>query len=304
MMNIEIKEKLRKICEPGGGRVLFDFPLSACNTIGIGGKATAWCAPSNAKALREMRLFLNSVDIPVFVIGNGSNILIPDRGIDAVVIKLSGDFFEQIRMKRCVVRVGAGAHLRKLVSFACVNGLSGLEGLVGIPATIGGALKMNASYVSAISENLSKILILNSHGKFMWVKKNEIDFGYRHSSLKKQDIIVQAEFELKNASIPEIKKKMKEYFLTKLRLQPLGAKTLGCVFKNPLESVYTSGQLIDKAGKKGVQRGYAKISEKHANFIINTGQATSQDVIDLIEKVKQDVKKHFSVSLESEIEVL
>ncbi|MFH1395376.1 MAG: UDP-N-acetylmuramate dehydrogenase [Candidatus Omnitrophota bacterium] len=304
MLNTKIKKELKNICESGGGRVLFDFPLSTCNTIGVGGKAAAWCTPVDVKTLQRIKLFLDSVNVPVMVIGNGSNILISDKGIDTVVLKLEGDFFECIRIKKSVVRAGAGTHLRRLIAHSCLNGLSGLEGLVGIPATIGGALKINASHISAISENLLKVLILNSRGKFEWLKKEEIDFGYRYSSFKKQDIIVQADFDFKKAPVLEIKNKMKEYFSLKMRTQPLGAKTLGCIFKNPLASKYTSGQLIDKAGKKGFQCGNAKISEKHANFIINTGQATASDISNLIQNVKYDIEKKFSVTLEPEIEIL
>jgi len=303
-MKKDTKKKLTELCRTYGGDVFFEHPLSPYSSIGLGGEAAAWYAPSGLEALREAVVLLEARGEEIIVIGGATNVLIPDEGLEAIVIKLFGAFFEGITVKDNIVTAGAGCALGKLISKSCANGLGGLEGLAGIPGTLGGAIKMNASYEAQMCEKLSRVLVLEGCGEFVWKKREDMKFGYRSSSFEKKEIIVQAEFRLERTSCGELKEKFGEYLQKKMERQPLDKKTLGCIFKNPRENPFTSGELIEKAGMKGVKSGSAEISEKHANFIVNTGGAFSHQVIELIEMVQKKVKEVFDVYLEPEIEVL
>lgn len=304
MLTNEIKQNLNKLCEKHGGSVIFDHPLSPHSTISIGGKAAAWYVPSSLDELKAAKLFLDQSDIKTIVMGLGSNLLIPDEGLDVVVMSLSNDFFRETKFEGRTVTIGAGARLEKFISDCCGNALSGFEGLVGIPATIGGALKNNASYQTTISEYLLRVLVLTAEGKETWISKKDLKFRYRYSSFRQEEVILRAVFYFNEESPASIKTRVKQYFAEKIKKQPLKEKTLGCVFKNPAKFEYASGELIDKAGLKGYARGAAQVSLKHANFIVNTGGATSKDVTGLIKDIQEKVRKKFSIELEPEIEIL
>jgi UDP-N-acetylmuramate dehydrogenase len=228
----------------------------------------------------------------------------PDDGLQAVIIDLGNRIFMRKEFKGKKILSGAGVKLRSLISDCCMRGLSGLEGLVGIPATVGGALVTNASYHAAISDCLESVRVLDERGEVKWTKKELLKFGYRSSSFRKGEIILEAIFSLKEDAPEKLKKRLKANFSEKMERQPLDKKTLGCVFKNPPEGEYTSGELIEMAGLKGASRGDAQVSEKHANFIINNGMATAHDVMMLIDEVKRKVREKFSIGLETEIEIL
>lgn len=304
MLKSEVKRKLTKLCAKDGSTILFDHPFSGHSTISIGGKVGAWYAPESIEGLKEVRDFLDGKRVRTVVVGGGSNILMGDDGMDAVVISLSGDAFTNIVRQNNIVVAGSGVKLSKLISFCSKEGLSGLEGLVGIPATVGGALFMNASYREAISDHLFKVLILDSSGRLKLLESEDMEFSYRFSYFKKGDIVLQAFFSLRNMPPDMVRKRASEYLSEKKSKQPLDKKTLGCVFKNPKKGNLTSGEMIDKSGMKGLTRGGAKVSEKHANFIVNTGGATSGDVVDLMNEIKKKVKEKFSVDMEPEIEIL
>jgi UDP-N-acetylmuramate dehydrogenase len=225
--------------------------------------------------------------------------------MDAVVITLSGGPFREVKFEGGSVTAGAGAELAELISDCCERGLSGLEGLVGVPATVGGAIMTNAGYLSTISDRLVRVDCLDNSGNVISIDKGDIDFGYRRCSLGKDWIVVGAVFCLEEGTSPRVlKEKVKEYFLDKMSRQPLEKKTLGCVFKNPGNDSRKSAELIDMAGMKGERSGGAEVSGKHANFIVNTGDANAADMVCLVEEVKRKVMEKFSIELEPEIEIL
>ncbi|RKY42938.1 MAG: UDP-N-acetylenolpyruvoylglucosamine reductase [Candidatus Makaraimicrobium thalassicum] len=304
MLNRKVRDDLRGLCEKHGGRIVFDHPLCGHSTISIGGNASAWYMPASMEELREAKKILDDSGIRTVVIGAGSNVLFPDKGLDAVVISLSAGAFREVRIEGNTVTAGAGADMGGFISDCCACGLAGLEGLAGIPATVGGALVTNAAYRTAISECLSRVLVLDAAGRAQWVGKKDIGFGYRFSSFDKRETILQAVFRLNEVPAADLKKKLRGYFAEKMERQPLDKRTLGCVFKNPGQGEYTSGELIDRAGMKGHCRGGAKISEKHANFIVNTGGAASADVAGLMDDARRKVSEAFSVELQPEIEIL
>ncbi|MGD2279078.1 MAG: UDP-N-acetylmuramate dehydrogenase [Candidatus Omnitrophota bacterium] len=299
-----MRERLKEICEGTGSRVLFGEKLSGHSTISIGGNALAWVVPSNLEALRQVRLLLKEAGASWIVMGNGSNVLLPDEGLKAVVINLSSGYFAREEFKGKSVLAGAGLNLNMFISDCCREGLSGLEGLVGIPASVGGALATNASYRSSISDRLEKVRVLDENLQPKWIKRDDIRFGYRSSSFSEQETIVEAVFSLVGADPKDLCEKLKAGFAEKMGSQPLDKKTLGCVFKNPANIEYKSGQLIDMAGMKGARRGDAQVSEKHANFIVNLGSATSRDVRALIDDVRDKVREKFNIELETEIEII
>ena len=304
MLDDQIKRTLSRLCVEYGGRILYDYPLSGHSTIAIGGKAAALCRPASLEGLKKAKALLDKSGIKVIVMGFGSNTLVPDNELDAVVMNLSGDFFEKIEIKGRTVTVGAGAGLDRLITRCCRRGLAALETLTGIPSTVGGALFTNASYRTAISERLVKVSVLDASGQIRWLEKKDLEFGYRYSSFDKGQIIVRAVFSLEKESPSILNSRLRTYLEEKRKKQPLEKKTLGCVFKNVPGYEYTSGELIEKVGMKGHFRGGAQVSEKHANFILNAGKATSEDVICLMDDIRKRVKGRFFVELEPEIEIL
>lgn len=306
MLDDRVRDRLKRLCGTDGGKVIFDHPLCGHSTIAIGGNASAWYVPSSLEELREAKIFLKDSGVRTMVIGRGSNLLIPDEGLDAVIISLSNAFFGEIGFTaRGIATVGAGADLGGLIASCCARGLAGMEGLIGIPATVGGALATNASYRTAISDRLSRLLALGPDGKLKWLEREELNFEYRSSPVDRDEIVLRAEFSLDEAPPEVLRKKCRDYFAEKRRAQPLDRKTLGCVFKNPVgDNGRTSGELIDAAGLKGARRGGALISERHANFIVNSGGANCRDVKALMDQARSRVRKRFSIELEPEIEIL
>lgn len=303
MLKYEIKQKLLELCKKDNSDILFDHPFCDNSTISIGGKVAAWYTPASIEGLKEVKRYLKEKKIRTIVTGAGSNVLIDDEGLAAAVINLSAGSFTEIVREDNLVEAGAGVRLSALISYCCKNGLAGLEGLVGIPATVGGMLAMNASYFEAISDHLLKVVILDAALEEKVVPKRDIEFGYRFSSFDEGTIILKAFFDLLEAPADQVKEKTSEYLADKKSKQPLEKKTLGCVFKNPPEGM-TAGELIDKCGMKGLILGGAQVSKKHANFIVNIGGATSKDVIDLMNEIRAKVSEKFSVVLEPEIEIL
>jgi len=304
MMDEKVKNELRKLYSTWGGELEFDYSLKAHSTIAIGGEASVWLVPSSIEELKEAKSFLEDAGVEVFIIGAGSNILIPDKHLNTAFIKLGLGIFKEITFDHQTVTVGSGVLLSRLLSSCCRKGLKGMEGLVGIPGTLGGALVMNASYESAISDPLSKVLVLDDEGRMEWLDKGDIKFGYRSSSFKEDAVILQAVFQLEEDSPGEIVERLKSSFVDKIKKQPFGKRSLGCVFKNPAEHEYTSAEMIDSCGMKGYTLGDAEISLEHANFIINRGEASYEDVVSLVSEVQKKVREKFSVELEPEIKIL
>ncbi|MCK5451292.1 MAG: UDP-N-acetylmuramate dehydrogenase [Candidatus Omnitrophica bacterium] len=302
-MDNRIKKRLADLSERCGSNILFDEPLWRYSSVGIGGNAAILYLPGSSEELKEARKCIGETGVPTVVLGKGSNVLVGDGGVDGVVIKLSKGCFETVNVKNETVTAGAGVHLGKLITRCAEEGLSGLEGLIGIPATVGGALKNNASYRSAISECLVKLSVMDAAGNIRWIEQNELEFGYRSLFLDPVDIILEAVFSFDRSSKEDLVDKIKAHFKAKRKKQPLEKKTLGCVFKNPQYGDMSAGRMIEASGMKGEVLGGTKVSEKHANFIVNIGNATALDYMSLMEVVKNAVKNEFSVELDPEIEI-
>lgn len=280
--------------------VFFNEPLASYTTFNIGGPARILVKPQNVKHLEILNSFLQKFALPYYILGGGSNLLISDRGIGGVVIKLEG-IFKDFTFEKETLLTGGGAELAELRQEACQRGLSGLEFTVGIPGTVGGAIIMNAGISPA--ENMGKLVkkveIMDKTGKIKWLLPKAIDFGYRHSSLPRGAIILQAELRLKKVPRPTIAKKLRLLWDKKKETQPLSEKSAGCIFKN--SPGHSAGALIEKAGLKGRSCGGAFISTLHANFIINQSQAKARDVLKLMQQAQKKVSKLFGIKLEPEI---
>ncbi|MFH1198634.1 MAG: UDP-N-acetylmuramate dehydrogenase [Candidatus Omnitrophota bacterium] len=282
------------------GRAWLDEPLKNRTTFKIGGRARFFVEPKDSE---DLKLLLSAVKgaMPVLVLGAGSNILIHDKGVDAVVVRLSSDFFKSVAIKGDLVSARAGASLGSLIQATALEGLSGFEFLAGIPGTLGGALVMNAgAWGRCIYEIVEKATVMDYDGKVKVLEKNKINFSYRHSDLEKY-IILDVDLRLVRKEKNEIVRKVNEYLLTRKKTQDASYPNAGCVFKNPDQG--SAGKLIDLCGLKGAKFGGALISRKHANFILNKKNAKCDDVLKLMDLVKREVKNRFRVNLEPEIKI-
>ena len=280
------------------GRISFtqNEKLSAHTTLGVGGKAKYYIEPETFYSLIQVIRISTAKKIPYKVIGNGSNLLISDSGFNGLVINLKK--LKGIKRVGNTVIVYAGETLKNLLAYCEHNGLSGLEELSGIPGQIGGVTVQNAgAFGKCVADVVSYVRCYD--GKIKTLKKADCGFGYRTSAFQNSgQIILSTAFELKKTSTEEVAERIYKISERRKRLQPHG-KTCGSVFRNPVGQ--SAGELIERAGLKGFSVGGAKISEKHANFIINNGNS-AEDVYLLIEYVKKKVKQQLGVTLIEEVE--
>jgi UDP-N-acetylmuramate dehydrogenase len=291
--NQEIFKELKKLRT---ARVLRDEPLCRHTTLKIGGPADVLIIPKDNRALQDILRMTKGMK--KYVIGNGSNLLIPDGGIRGIVIKISGglDDFECAGRS---VRVGAGTLLQPLLNKLASMGLSGLEFSAWVPAAVGGAVVMN---MGAFGQDIGSLVeyadIIEADGATRRLAASELKFAYRKSNIH-DCILTGVGLKLANKSKANIRNRMKEVVSKRKELQPLSAPSAGSVFRNPKD--VPAGKLIDMAGCKGLRAGDAEVSKKHGNFIINLGNARASDVKKLIRKVKDSVRKKFKVKLELEL---
>ncbi|MEK7846767.1 MAG: UDP-N-acetylmuramate dehydrogenase [Nitrospinota bacterium] len=305
-------EELRIIFEEIGGKKRFDEPMRNYTSFRIGGTADLLIFPENTEDLKKILYLCSEKEIPVFILGFGTNLLVKDGGIRGVVINLNKGFRdmrldEKIHQTpnsiRRTVIAGGGAGLQKLVGFALKNKLSGMEFAAGIPGSIGGALIMNAGAKDGeIKDVVKGVKIITANGETKTIQKKDIGFSYRHSEFPANSIILEASILLKNGKGKDIKKKMELLVKDRKSKQPLSSYSAGSVFKNP--SGDFAARLIESAGLKGFEAGDAIVSHKHANFIVNRGRATAGDVMKLIEIVKEKVFVRTGVLLEEEIRIV
>ncbi len=294
MLNLE---EIRKIVS---GKILINEPLAKYSTFKIGGLADVYLEPANVDELLNLLKYLRNKDVDFIILGNGSNVLISDEGFRGAVINLEFGL-NFIRVEDEYVVAGAGVKLAKFVDFCIENGFKGVEMLAGIPGTLGGAIIMNAgAYSGEISDYLVDVDVIRDF-ELVRLKKEECGFGYRTSNLG-NDIVVQARFKFPSGDIEQMRKIRREILIKRNQTQPVNFPNAGSIFKNPPGSF--AGKLIEEAGLKGVQIGGAQISEKHANFIINKGNATAKDVIELIKLARSKVYEKFGVKLELEIRLI
>lgn len=292
----------------GESAVLYDEPMRLHTTFKIGGPADAFVTPVDAASLAEAVGFCKSEGMPFYVIGNGSNLLVGDRGIRGVVFQIYHTMdevsFEDNEDGTVTVRAGAGIMLSQLAKQIADEGLTGFEFASGIPGTFGGAMTMNAgAYGGEMSHCAVSAEVMDLDGKIYCVTKEGLDLGYRTSIIqKKAYIVLGAALVLKRGSRDEIYEKMNELNRQRREKQPLEYPSAGSTFKRP--EGYFAGKLISDAGLRGFSVGGAQVSLKHGGFVINKGDATAADVLGLISAVQAKVKDEFGVDLEMEVKML
>jgi UDP-N-acetylmuramate dehydrogenase len=288
------------------GEVRFMEPMSKHTSLRIGGPADVFTIPQDLLSLKKMHINLKRGRIPFFPLGGGTNILVRDGGIDGVVISFSS--FKKTEIlgednNNINLFVETGTPLQKLVNFSKENGYSGIEGLAGIPGSVGGAICGNAgAFDYEIKDVLVSVAILDDEGSIKNFKAEKIKFGYRSSSIMSNELLLGAEIRLKKEKKDNVFARINDFLRKKREKQPLWEPSAGCVFKNP--PGLSAGKLIDEAGCKGMREGMVEVSSIHANFFINKGSASAFDFIRLMEKVTGRVKEKFGVVLEPEIKII
>lgn len=283
------------------GRVSHSVPLSKLTTFKIGGPVRFFIEPKDIADLKLLFRLNARNKIPVLVIGAGSNILAADKGLNAIVIKLDSVFFKKISVSNNTLTVGAGCLNGQVIRFCKEHGLSGLEFLSGIPGTLGGALAMNAGLPDKnIGDLVVDVTVMDYRGRIKILRKKQIKFGYRESSLAGY-VILSARLKFFKKDKAKIDAEIGEYLKARANNQDLRRPSAGCIFKNHV--MFPAGKLIDQCGLKMKKIGSACISEKHANFIVNNGGAKARDVLGLIKLVRREVKNKFNITLEPEIKI-
>ena len=276
--------------------------LKKHTTYRIGGPADLMIFPKSKMDLIKVVKIINKNKIQLTILGSGSNVLVSDNGIRGAVISLKNSL-KQIEVDDNILYAECGTMLGTIVRHAIKNNLIGLENLNGVPGTLGGALIMNAgAWGGEISENLIHVEVINSKSEVQKIQKKDLNFSYRQSSFNKDDILLSAKFNLKKADKDIIKENFIEAQSGRKKSQPLNKRSAGSLFKNPKNN--SAGKLLDEAGLKGFNIRDAKISEKHANFFINDGDASSRDMLMLIKKAHKKVKDKFNVNLALEVKLM
>ena len=277
-------------------------PMSKHTTFRIGGAAEVFAAP-DASELPQLLAMAKGADVPVTVIGNGSNLLVGDRGIAGLVIEI-GERMSEVRIEGTILVAGAGALLSKAAQTAAAAGLGGLEFAAGIPGSVGGAVVMNAgAYGGEMKDVLQSVKVLTEEGELLILTTEELELGYRHSCVpERKYIVVEATMELAAKPEEEIRAYMAELRAKRIEKQPLEYPSAGSTFKRP--EGYFAGKLIMDAGLRGYTVGGAQVSEKHCGFVINKGDATAADVRQLMQDVHDRVKEQFDVELEPEVKMI
>ena len=276
-------------------------PLAQHTWLKVGGPAQYFIEPRSRDELVNVVQRCNENEIPVRVLGGGSNLLVHDEGISGVVLHLAHDCFSQIEVDGTRVRAGSSALLSSLISSSVKAGLAGLENLVGIPGTVGGALHGNAGGKAGdIGQFVDRATVLTVKGELFTRTEDELTFGYRSSSIDEL-VILDGDFQLNEDDPDEITRRMRKLWIMKKATQPLSFQSAGCIFKNPRGM--SSGALVEQAGLKGTRIGQAEFSDQHANFIVTYQGAKTNDVLRLIDLARSKVAEQFGVDLELEIEI-
>lgn len=276
-------------------------PLAPRTWFGIGGPAEYFVQPASLEQLSEAVRRCRENDVPVHVMGNGSNLLIDDAGVKGAVFHLAGGQFSDVSFSGTGVKAGAGADMGKLVLRCVRDGLSGLECLTGIPGTIGGCVKMNAGGAFGdIGSVVESVQVMTADAEVFTRSREDLAFAYRSTNIT-SPFILSAEFRLTEDDPQRILRQVKQSWIYKKNTQPLGHGSAGCVFKNPRG--LSAGALIDRAGLKGKRIGGAYVSQKHANFVIADAGSTASDVLKLINLIRETVYHKSEVYLELEVEV-
>jgi len=286
------------------GRISFNEPLSLHTSIKTGGPAFVWIEPGNRKQLCRLIKDAKNLEISVFTIGEGCNIIVGNKGISEICVRLNAPCFKKIEFKGTSVKAGAGVSLSKLLILASERSLGGYEFLAGIPGSVGGAVFGNAgAQKKSISSLLTEVEFVTPDGRVKKAKKKNLKFGYRRSNLG-ANIITAATFKFKRKSKKSAKSLLKKNLIKKRQTQDYTAPSAGCIFKNSGNRQLSAGELIEACGLKGKACGGAQISTRHANFIINKNNAKPKEIFSLIRLIKKRVKKAYGIKLEEEVKII
>ena len=300
-MNKSLENRLKLIA--GDSNVRCDEPMSSHCTFRAGGTAKYYVIPDEYKKVRDVLRLCVEENIPYYVIGNGSNLLVQDDGFDGVIIEIDSAL-AKIEINGNEIVAKAGAKLSKIAVKALNESLTGFEFAHGIPGNLGGAVTMNAgAYGGEMKDVLKWVKVLDNNGEMKTLKAEELELGYRTSIIVKEKMIVlEACIELHEGNRDEIEMHMKELMAKRKEKQPLEYPSAGSTFKRP--EGYFAGKLIQDAGLKGYRVGGAMVSEKHNGFVINYDNATATDIINLMKDVRKKVYEEFQVTLEPEVKIL
>src|SRR5689334_13639229 len=268
----------------------------------LGGPATFLARPRTLDQLLGLLRRVRGEGMPVKILSGGSNVLVRDEGVDALVVHLESPAFSDLTVRDHIVEAGAAVPLTALISHSARAGLAGLEVLTGIPGTVGGALRGNAgSRQGAIGQFVRRATVLDPANEIQVRDRDDLSFADRESNLD-EPVILSAEFELEPSDPEAVVRRMRRIWIIKKENQPYGHQSSGCIFKNPTPDL-SAGTLIDQAGLKGTRVGGAEVSDRHANFIVAQPGATASDVLRLIDQIKQRVWQQFGYELELQIQV-
>ena len=299
--DLVIAEKLKEITGENGDIRLYE-PLSKHTTLRVGGPAQFWVEPRDEKALSELIKFCHRENLPLFIIGRGSNLLVRDGGIRGVVVHPSGGDFDKIDINGNEITAGVGAKVKEIAYAARGANLGGLEWMEGVPAVVGGALRMNAGAMGGQTfDHVTSVRYLDPEGNLHTKKRAELEVHYRDFPLLKENFAVSATFRAAPAPREQIESKLQESQEKRRTTQPI-AKSAGCIFKNP--DTCPAGKLVDELGLKNSAVGKARVSEVHGNFIVNEGGATASDVLQLIDRIKETARKKRGIELETEVQIV
>lgn len=295
---------LKKLIEIAGSeQVCTDEPMKQHTTFRIGGRADYFVSPTEIEQIRKVIELCRRENMPWYVIGNGSNLLVSDHGFRGVIIRLFKNY-AGLRIEGEQIFVQAGALLSRTANAALQEGLTGFEFAAGIPGTIGGAMVMNAgAYGGEMKDITESVTVLTPEGELLTLKREELEMGYRTSLIaRKGYLVLEAVLKLTRGNQEQIKEKMADLRQRRISKQPLEYPSAGSTFKRP--QGYFAGKLIMDAGLRGFQVGGAQVSEKHCGFVVNTGDATAEDVLELIRQVSAKVRALEGVTLEPEVRLL
>lgn len=306
-LDVAAKERLAALCQLEEIPVLWDEPMKNHTSFKIGGPAAALCAPKDRRQLRELVGFVQREGLDSWYIGNGSNLLVSDKGLNGIAILLDSSFDGEIEVDGTVLLSPAGKKLSAVCAAACAAGLTGLEFAYGIPGSVGGAVYMNAgAYGGEMKDRLLWVEYLAPTGEIVRLEQEQLSLSYRHSRFMEEGMqgscIVRAAFGLQRGEKAAIQSEMDRILNQRRQKQPLEYPSAGSTFKRPQGAF--AAQLIDECGLKGFTVGGAQVSEKHAGFVINTGKATCADVLELTRQVRECVQEKTGYLLELEVRQL
>lgn len=276
--------------------------MSRRTTLRVGGPADVFVEPASEQDLSQVVSFCSTEEIPFFILGRGSNLLVRDNGIRGIVICLSNPFFCGVRAEGATISAGAGARLKAVAIEARRSGLTNMEFFEGIPGTVGGALRMNAGAMGSWTFNVvSNVRVMNRAGEIRSLPVSQIPVNYRSCPLLHTEIALAADFVGRPDVSEAIEQRMRVFSNKRWTSQP-AAPSAGCMFKNP--STIPAGKLVDELGLKGTKVGAARVSLEHGNFIVNDGGATAGDVLALVEVIRSRARKERGIELETEVEII